>query len=224
MGFRTWIYKHTGIKLRKFDRYYDQRNYCKIMNITLEKNADVHNIYGVGRNVTIGAYSYIFGATQVISETTIGKYCAIAHNCTIGLIPHPTDWLSIHPFQYNFPLIGDIFPGIQKNFTPKKPLPVHIGNDVWIGLSAIIHSGITIGNGAIIGAGSVVTKDVPPYAIVGGTPAKIIRYRFDDSTIQELLNIEWWNIDKEDLLNAKIDFDHIHQAIQQIKELKLQHR
>lgn len=81
-----------------------------------------------------------------------------------------------------------------------------IGNDVWIGKNVLIKGGITIGDGAIIGMGSVVTKDVPPYSIVGGVPAKIIRKRFSQTEIDALLKIKWWNWDSNDIVNRREDF------------------
>lgn len=94
-----------------------------------------------------------------------------------------------------------------------------IGHDVWIGRKAIIMPGVKVGNGAIVGAGAVVTKDVPDYAIVAGVPAKIIKYRFPDLIIQELLSVKWWQYGLWDLQN--IDFENIFQAINEIKNMQL---
>ena len=84
-------------------------------------------------------------------------------------------------------------------------LPIKIENDVWIGIQSLILDGVTIGDGAVIGARTVVTKDVPPYAIVVGSPARIIKYRFNEEVIQRLLEIKWWNLSDEEI-NEKIDF------------------
>ena len=128
----------------------------------------------------------------MIYNATIGKFSSIASFVKIGLGIHPTkDFVSTHyAFYSNKKKLTKTFS--DKNYIEENK-NVSIGNDVWIGANAIILDGITISDGAIIGAGAVVTKDVPPYAIVGGVPAKIIRYRFDEDTIKKLLEISWWD-------------------------------
>lgn len=122
---------------------------------------------------------------------SVGKFCSIADNVTVFLGGnHRVDWISTYPF----PAFSKEFPeatGIQDYATTKGN--VTIGNDVWIGSHATILSGVTIGDGAVIGAYSVVAKNVPPYAIVVGNPTQIVRYRFDEKTIELLLKIQWWN-------------------------------
>ena len=93
-----------------------------------------------------------------------------------------------------------------------------IGNDVYIGTNVVILSGVTIGDGAVIGAGAIVTKDVPPFAIVVGCPAKILKYRFNDNIINELLNLKWWNLDTKDLIN--LDLTNVKDCIEKLKFLK----
>ncbi len=93
--------------------------------------------------------------------------------------------------------------------------PPTIGNDVWIGSNATILQGVNIGNGAVIAAGAVVTKDVPPYAIVGGVPAKIIKYRFTEEQIKSLLDIEWWKLDKEEFKDKMKDFENVDTFIKE---------
>ena len=129
------------------------------------------------------------------STLQIGDFCSIAENVTILLGGnHPTDWISSFPF-------GVVFEEFKERYYQYPKLSkgsVIIGNDVWIGLNTIILSGVTIGDGAIVAAGSVVTKNVEPYAIVGGNPAKLLKKRFSDEAISKLLAIQWWNweIDK----------------------------
>ncbi|UTH72638.1 CatB-related O-acetyltransferase [Chromobacterium sp. IIBBL 290-4] len=143
------------------------------------------------RKYEYGIYSYglpIVEDWDDGSSLKIGKFCSIAHGARIFLGGnHRTDWISTYPFPGNFPELDYI-----KGHRSTKG-DVTIGNDVWIGSCATIMSGITIGHGAVIAAESVVTKDVPPYAIVAGNPAKIIRYRFNTEEINKLLNIAWWN-------------------------------
>ena len=136
----------------------------------------------------VGEYSSI-GRYTKITHTTIGKFCAISWDTTINAIGHPYDNLSISAFPY-VPSVGN-FVKERKTFHKQ----VIIKNDVWIGANCVIMPGLTIGNGAIVGSGSVVTKDVPDYAIVVGVPAKVIKYRFSDEIIKELQELQWWNLD-----------------------------
>lgn len=141
-------------------------------------------------NSQIAPFTYI-GNNCIIQNTTIRKFCSIANDVLIGLGKHPTDNFSTSPLFYrvNNPLKVKL---VNSNSEFKEYLPVEIGNDVWIGARAIILDGVSIGQGAIIAANSVVSKDVPPYSIVGGIPAKIIKYRFSDEKINKLLSSDWW--------------------------------
>jgi acetyltransferase-like isoleucine patch superfamily enzyme len=137
--------------------------------------------------------------TPIVRNVTIGKFCSIAPNVQIGLAPHPSKiYVSTHPifFSNDNPSCVRIFRD-DKIFDDSVPATI-IENDVWIGSNVIIPGGIRIGTGCIVAAGSVVVKDVPPYAIVGGNPAQIIRYRFTEEQIKALLDSEWWDwpIDK----------------------------
>lgn len=140
-------------------------------------------------NCKIGDYTYI-GGNNKIQNAIIGKFCSIGPEIRIGLGIHPTDLKSTYPGFYT----NSEYYRVDKlyNFDREEYKQVIIGNDVWIGTRATILDGVRIGDGAIIAAGAVVTKDVPPYAIVGGVPAKLIKYRFTDEKIKELLNERWW--------------------------------
>lgn len=148
------------------------------------------------RHVKIGSYSYI-GPNSHIRFTEIGKFCSIGANCATSVGIHPTDMVSTSPVFYStLKQCGVTF---AENDYIHEHKNVSIGNDVFIGINVTILDGIRIGNGAIIAAGAVVTKDVPPYAIVGGVPAKILRYRFDQSTIEQLQETCWWDLDDQSL-------------------------
>jgi acetyltransferase-like isoleucine patch superfamily enzyme len=152
-------------------------------------------------NSKIGRYSYLTrGSSLVYAE--VGDFCSIGHGSMIGLGHHTLDKLSTSPiFTETNNAIGCSWASRVSGYPFKK---VIVGNDVWIGARVIVMGGITIGDGAVIAAGAVVTKDVPAYAIVGGSPAKIIKYRFDEDTIANLLKLKWWNF-SDDLLRKNIE-------------------
>jgi len=146
-------------------------------------------------NVSLGDFSYV-SENSVILEATIGKFCSIGPNVRVAPGKHPTrTFVSTHPALFSNPDY------CQKNFLDKDyhnpDRHVTIGNDVWICANAVIADGVNIGDGAIIGANSVVTSDVEPYAIVGGVPARFIRFRFEKDEIEFLMKFKWWDKDIE---------------------------
>ena len=161
--------------------------------------------------VKMGRYSYM-GFYNSVCDTTIGSFCSIASYCAIGGGRHPMNAVSTSPVFYaGRNSMGKNFSRIQE----EKNQGVEIGNDVWIGEAVFINDGLKIGTGAVIGAHSVVTKDVPPYAIVAGAPAKILRYRFDEETIQKLLANKRWEWSDEELANKAEFFDSTERLLQQ---------
>jgi acetyltransferase-like isoleucine patch superfamily enzyme len=156
------------------------------------------------RKCVVSDYSYI-GYNTNIYNASIGKFCSISKDVCIGLPSHPTKFISTSPLFVNVQN-GTGYSWSKQDLFNSVPEKVMIGNDVWIGMKSTIMGGITIGNGAIIAAHSVVTKDVPPYAIVGGVPSKIIKYRFDDSIIETLQKSEWWNRSDDFLQKNIISF------------------
>ncbi len=144
-------------------------------------------------NSKLGNYSYL-GENTRVSNTTIGSFTCIGPNVRIGLGRHPIkDFVSIHPVFYSTAKqIGLSF--VDENIYDENPPPSTIGSDVWIGVNVVITGGVKIGNGAIIAGGSVVTKDVEPYTIVGGTPAKQIKTRFNADTAKILQHMKWWSM------------------------------
>ena len=146
-------------------------------------------------NVDMDRYSFC-GYDCTIINAKIGSFCSIANNVIIGGAMHPIEWVSTSPVFYKGrdSVKAKFSEHIRANDKITK-----IGNDVWIGNNAIIKQGLTIGTGSVIGMGSVVTKNVDPYSIVAGNPAKFIRYRFDDCLRQKLLLSEWWNLNEKAL-------------------------
>lgn len=168
------------------------------------------------RNTEIGNYSYIARNCQIYN-TTIGKFTCIGPNVVTGMGAHPSSaFVSSHPLFYSTLGQSSGLVIVEKNLFNEFP-ETKIGNDVWIGNNAIIKYGITIGHGAIIGAGAVVTKDVEPYSIVGGVPAKIIKYRFSEEQIDFLLNFKWWDYDLKWLKANKDIFQDIEKFMKKHK-------
>ncbi len=150
------------------------------------------NVYILGGKIQsskIGKRTY-FNTNIYAKNCVIGNYCSIGSDVTIGLSPHPTHFVSTHPAFYSnnkgFQTFAD------RMYFNEEVKTTIIGNDVWIGSKSTILPGVKIGDGAIIGYGSLVTKDVLPYSIVGGVPAKLIKYRFSQAIIDELVKIKWW--------------------------------
>lgn len=169
----------------------------------------------------IGAFCSLNSSTE-IGHTIIGRYTSIAQGCFIGGDKHPTSWLSTSRLFY-----VPNFRSFTLNFSDKNihTIPFHetgkqtiIGNDVLIAYGCVINRGVTIGNGAVICAGSVVTQDIPPYAIAGGSPARIIKYRFPDKIIEKIESLNWWRYNAFDFNNLK--FNDIDQFIIEFEKIK----
>lgn len=168
-------------------------------NAIVDKTAYIYR--GVkAKKSKIGAYSYVAANTD-IENAEIGKFCSIADNCRIGMSGHSLQYISTSPiFTEKRNALQQCW--IEKDVFEHKSLDerVVIGNDVWIGSHVLIKGGVHIGNGACVAAGAVVVKDVPPYAIVGGVPARVIRLRYPDEIIEKLEKLQWWNLSKEKLI------------------------
>lgn len=154
-------------------------------------------------NSALGDHTFVQKNSTIINAD-IGKFCSIASCVNISLGKHPTSYVSSHPAFYSAtqPLVRT-FSNIEK-FEPFNER-TKVGNDVWIGQNAIVMDGVTIGTGAIIGAGSIVTKDIPEYAIMAGTPAKLIRYRFNEGIRKKLVDTRWWDM-SESQMTSYIDY------------------
>jgi acetyltransferase-like isoleucine patch superfamily enzyme len=167
------------------------KNKCAIgPNVEIIKSTIGHSVRFAHnasiRNCIVNDFTSIGRYTKV-NYAHIGKYCSISWDITIGAVNHPSNTLSTHAFPY-VKRIGFVE---EDNQHHENTL---IGNDVWIGCNSVILPGVKVGDGAIIGSGSVVTKDVPEYAIMAGVPAKIIRYRFEEEVRNKLRELEWWHL------------------------------
>ncbi|OMD38021.1 hypothetical protein BSK56_30730 [Paenibacillus borealis] len=188
-----------------------------LFSVIVRLDAPSHNVLNelmkVYYNIDIGDYSYgchkIDGSIE--PGTVIGKYCSVAPGVRIGGMNHPHNWVSTHPILYD-----ENFRYITNNENTLKG-KVIIEDDVWIGFNSIILDGVKVGKGSVIGAGAVVTKDVMPYSIMGGVPARLIKYRFSEEIISELLKIDWTNWDEETLKNNIEEMKNVKLFIEKFK-------
>lgn len=171
-----------------------------IIKYVLEKeggefySTTLREIYRVHYGVDVGLYTHggCFRPRAFDHETTIGRYSSIAVTAYAATLNHPMDHKAMHGFFFN-PKLGLVSTSLTRS-------PLTIGNDVWLGHNSIIMPNVdTIGDGAVVAAGAVVNKDVPPYAVVVGNPGRVVRYRFDPPTIEHLLAERWWEKDIDGL-------------------------
>jgi len=184
------LYKYAEVKESILDENTVIGDFSRVQGSKLEMyvKIDRNNLV---QNSVVNRMSYT-GAFTVIQSSRIGSFCSISWGVTIGGGEHDYKKITTHDFLYNS-RYG--FENICEHAYDRYSHSCNIGNDVWIGANSTILRGLTIANGAVIGANSVVTHDVPDYAIVAGNPAKIIKYRFQKKTIKRLLRLKWWDFD-----------------------------
>ncbi|MDO6589463.1 antibiotic acetyltransferase [Loktanella sp. D2R18] len=171
----------------------------------------------------IGRYCFVNANTCIFDNVEIGRFVTFARNCQIGGVEHPIhhvttsffkisrNWFPDDPLAQSCDLIKN-----TKGPSRKRDSKIVIGSDVWFGASAIVLKGIQIGTGAVVAAGAVVTKDVPPYAVVAGNPARLLRYRFDDTIIERLLASKWWDLDPERI--SQLPLDNVERTLEMLEE------
>lgn len=162
----------------------------------------------------LGDYSYIAKNCN-ISHCSIGKFCSIGPNFCCGLGIHPTNGISTAPMFYSDAKQNGMTLCEENKIDETKQTV--IGNDVFIGANVTVLDGVRIADGAVIGAGAVVTDDIPPYAIAVGVPAKVVKYRFDEDTINALLEKQWWNGTEEELKQVERNYWDVEAFLKETK-------
>jgi len=175
---------------------------CSVFASTLRDNTFLNSGCVIAR-VELESFSYVAARSQ-LADLKIGRFCSIGPEFLCGAGEHPLDFISTSPVFYSTrEQCGTTFVD-QNEFQELKHTTM--GHDVWVGARVFVRSGVSIGNGAVIAAGAVVVSNVSDYAVVGGVPARIIRYRFDAPVIKELLQLEWWNWPEAQLRAAQSRF------------------
>lgn len=204
-----YFFKYSKVKIRGSARL--------SLSLVFGKNVFIGESCIINGNCRIGDYTFINDYTRIDpSVSEIGKFCSISHNVKIGMRPHPTSYLSTNSFFYSS-LKNTSGIDLYDDYGDKS---TEIGNDVFIACNAVILAGVKIGTGAVICAGSVVTKDVEPYSIVGGVPAVMMSYRFTPEVIDKLLQLEWWNMDESKLSELGVSVKDIDSSINILSIIK----
>lgn len=178
----------------------------------------------VNDTMWISSLGYMSYSSSHLMGAVVGRYCSISGHIRLMGDNHPTDWVTSHVFAYGPKYRGIMHRHGENDWDARapvllKPATLTIGNDVWIGRDAVLARGIKIGDGAIIAGSAVVTKDVPPYAVVGGVPAKIIRYRFSDHIIERLRTTQWWNYRMSSY--GKVKFNDVERFLDEFLSMPL---
>lgn len=188
-------------------------------NANVSENTSLEGLNKIGNvsivDTKVGVCTFI--GSGKLNNCKIGKFSSISNDVYVVANTHPLEMVSTFPGFYDS--VIPRFPYSTNSFNDfiltENGYECEIGNDVWIGRNVLIKGGVTIGDGAVIGMGSVVTKDVPPYAVVAGVPAKIIKYRFAEDIIDELLKIRWWDWDLEKISDNKNNFSNVDEFIKE---------
>lgn len=202
-----WLFKKWSLESRYRKEHLHLEYMAEVSNCKFNRYNTIYK-YARLRDSELGDFSYVARNSQIYN-TKIGKYTCIGPNVNTGMGAHPSaEFVSSHPLFYSTLGQSSGLVIVEQNLFEEFPRTV-IGNDVWIGNNVSIKYGIKIGDGAIIGTGAIVTKDVEPYSIVGGVPAKTIKYRFRKEQIAFLKDFKWWDKDLEWIKTNKNLFQNI---------------
>lgn len=184
-----------------------------LRNSVIDTEAKLYSPYQIVHvKISKGAY---LAPNASVSFTSIGKFCSIGPNFFCGYGIHPTNGISTSPFFYSTKKQNGATLATEDKLDERKN--ISIGNDVFIGANVMVLDGVCIGDGAVIGAGSIVSKDIPPYAIAVGNPIQVIKYRFSEDIINDLLEIKWWDWKNEKLKEVERNFFDITEFINKHK-------
>lgn len=199
-------------------------------SLEYERPAFVHDPRRI-KHCRLGAFTYVNGRyTTSLYHCHVGRYTQIAEAAIIGPPQHPTDWFTTHPFaftrpeelpnMYRLPDFARLAPegGEAAHYTSTVPLTTVLGNEVWVGAGAMIQRGVTVGDGAIVAAQALVTRDVPPYAIVAGCPARVQRMRFSDAIVERMLALQWWQYDLAPHKHS-LNFSRVEETLEKLEAL-----
>jgi acetyltransferase-like isoleucine patch superfamily enzyme len=212
--------ENTGTEPATFHEVIRLNPGARIIKSRLLGPVFLNRLSQIGPDVVFGKYSGM-NENCYVARATVGAYCAIGARTAINPFNHPVDWLSINEFQYHpnsFDWVAEYRELQRLDRTPDMFRHVTIGNDVWTGHNVNIMAGVSVGDGGIVGAGSVVTKDVPPFAIVAGAPARVVRMRFSDGIIERLLRVKWWDLELSEL--SGLPFRDVERCLDRIEEIR----
>lgn len=184
----------------------------------LEPPVRVYRAATLHKEVRVGRFTLINLRSTLLPGTEVGRYCSIGTNVEIGVLDHPMERLSSSSVSYSMAVHFPDHAGLMPQKKLSRPRQTFIGNDVWIGTNAIIKRGVRIGDGAVIAAGAFVSRDVAPYEIAGGTPARPLRSRFAPEIVAELLALKWWDLEVSDL--ATVPFDDLPAALARLRDIR----
>ena len=194
--------------------------FTKVIESKFEGPSEIDDFSCVNRSEM--GYGSGIGVSSYVSDAQIGRHTMIGSRVSIGGFEHPITWLSVAPFQWGQSIdkfnLPEDFVAKLKGLSKPKPRYTYIGSDVWIGNNSVIKAGVKIEHGAVVGAGSVVTKNIGPYEVHAGNPTRFLKHRFDPNQIKLLMELEWWNLEFEQI--CSLNFQDIDKCLRDIQSFK----
>lgn len=214
----------SELLLRNPLRIWKYNKKARVSFLSYVKDSDIHpdsKIYRFSKvvNSSVGSFTYIAPGCS-INNATIGRFCSIASGLKVGFGKHPISYVSTSPAFYSTNNALGLTFAKEDSFIEYES--VTIGNDVWIGADVMILDGVKIGDGAIVAAKSLINKDVEPYSIVGGVPARHIKYRFENSVIERLSRSKWWDLPVESLARVSVLCQAVDHFLEEVERLKIE--